>query len=217
VKRGLAILLAFAAACGPPATVKPGAPQPLRDPHVITLDGSPKVRRRMVPPEAFLRAYLMWFGGLAPAVVEKRARGENLFDTWLDYLGALGLPNDQLDSPRASNPNAVMLAAIGRLAEALCVRTVEHDRNARLEDRLVFAFEPGPMTTLSEFASRFDVLHRTFLGYPEKLAPGRASRFFAMYRTIAARHGTGEKLTADELGWVGVCTALVQHPETGLY
>ncbi|WP_437295617.1 hypothetical protein [Sorangium sp. So ce426] len=54
------------------------------------------------PAEAYLRTYLWLFGGLAPAEVERRARGDDkaaLFDTWGDYLVALGLPDHGVDLP----------------------------------------------------------------------------------------------------------------------
>jgi hypothetical protein len=113
-----------------------------------------------------------------------------------------------------------MLATLGRLAEALCVRSVEHDLRHKLpvEARVLFAFESIAEPTRADFAPRFDVLHRTFLGYPAELAPaGRIERFFALYRQVAANHPAGRPLSGDEAGWAAVCTALVQHPETGLY
>jgi len=208
-------------ACGQrPDLIEPSDTQPLPAPTESTLDQSLKTRRRMVPPEVFLRAYLTWFGGLAPLEVVKRARGNDLFEQWVDYLVALGLPDYQLDTPRVTQSNPIMLAAIGRLGEALCVRSAEHDLHAHtpLEQRVVFAFDPMSEPSLPEFASRFDVLHRTFLGYPANLAPaGRVDRFFALHRQVAANHASNPKLSPDELGWVAVCTALVEHPEAGLY
>jgi hypothetical protein len=88
---------------------------------------------------------------------------------------------------------------------------------------VVFAFEVTKAApTHAEFAARFDVLHRTFLGYPAELAPAdRVSRFYAFYNKIVAAHAPIKKpppvLTADETAWGAVCTALVQHPEVELY
>lgn len=199
--------------------IEPSAAQPLPPHTTIALDPTPKTRRRAVPAETVLRAFLGWFGGLAPHDTFLRARGNDLFDQWFYYLAALGLPDHHVDAPRVSQSNTVMLATIGRLGEALCVRSVEHDLRAKvpMSERLIFAFEVPTPTTIEAFAPAFDVLHRTFLGYPAKLAPGqRIARFFALYRDVAARGGS-KRLTADELGWVAVCAALVEHPEAWLY
>ena len=172
----------------------------------------------MVPPEAYLRAYLGWFGGLVPLDVQQRARPKQLFDAWDDYLAALGLPDYRTDLPRQTQSNTLMLATLGRLGEAMCVRAVEHDLHGKtppaIDARVVFAFD-----SKAEFAIGFDVLHRTFLGYPAKLAPAdRASRFQQLFTDVAKRHaGATNPLTADETAWAAVCTALVQHPEAELY
>lgn len=173
----------------------------------------------MVSPEVYLRAYLAWFGGLAPLDIQAKARPRGLFDAWDDYLAALGLPDYKTDVPRQTQSNTLMLATLGRLGEALCVRAAEHDLHAKtpLDQRVVFAFEAGPDDDLA-FATRFDVLHRLFLGYPAKLAPGdRVAKFHALYQDVAARHTAKGPLTSDETAWVAVCTALVQHPEAELY
>ena len=180
----------------------------------------------MVPPEVYLRAYLGWFGNLAPLDVQQRAKPKNLFDAWDDYLAALGLPDYKIDLPRQTQSNTLMLATLGRLGEALCARAAEHDLHAKtpLEQRVVFAFDTGApagseANADDAFAQRFDVLHRTFLGYPGALAPpDRVARFHQLFADVAARHaGAKNPLTADETAWVAVCTALVQHPEAELY
>ena len=76
-------LLVFLAAChaATPAVV-PSPPQPLPARDTIAIDTTPKERRRMLPPEVYLRAYLTWFGGLAPLDVQQRAKPKNLFDDW---------------------------------------------------------------------------------------------------------------------------------------
>jgi hypothetical protein len=191
---------------GSPAHTDP-APEPL------------KATKRMVPPEVFLRAYLTWFGGLVPEDAARRAHRDNLFDRWHAYLGALGLPDHDIDAPRATQSNTVMLATLGRLGEALCVRSAEHDLHGRTPsaEHTLFAFEPKDGLTRDEFAERLDVLHRTFLGYPLALAPAnRVERFKALYDGVQAR-GNSSKLSPSELAWAAVCTALVQHPEAGLY
>lgn len=209
------------AACAPVA-IAPSRPEPLPAARVTAIDTTPKERRRMMPPEAFLRAYLGWFGGLAPLDVQARAKPKNLFDAWDDYLAALGLPDYRIDLPRQTQSNTLMLATLGRLGEALCDRAAErdlHGNKVQVKNRVVFAFDVVPSPSEAQFADRFAILHLTFLGYPTRLAPEtRVTRFFALYQAVAARHaGTKQPLTADETAWAAVCTALVQHPEAGLY
>ena len=166
----------------------------------------------MLPPEVYLRAYIGWFGGLAPLDVQNRARPKGLFDAWDDYLAALGLPDYKIDLPRQGQSNTLMLATLGRLGEALCVRAAEHDLHAR-QPPVVFAFDPH-----GDFAAGFDVLHRTFLGYPAKLAPpDRVEKFHALFQAVHDRHPAKNPLNADETAWAAVCAALVQHPEAELY
>lgn len=175
---------------------------------------------RMVPPEAFLRAYLAWFDSDDPYDVFLRARGDDLLDRWPNYLAALGLPDHHVDAPRLTRSNTVMRAAIGRLGEALCVRAAQRDLHDRApaDKRMLFAFDAVAAPTRAQFATAFDVLHRTFLGYPSSLAPrNRVDRMFELYRRIAADRDPKAVLTADETAWVGVCTALVQHPEASVY
>jgi hypothetical protein len=163
----------------------------------------------------------MWFGGLAPHDVQLRARNHDVISQWHDEIGALGLPDHAFDFPRATRSNAVMAAEIARLGEALCVLAAEHDLaggKRPISTRTVFAFEPTPAPTREQFAPSFDVLHRTFLGYPLALAPSdRLDRFYALYQHVAGRHAAGHDLTADETAWVAVCTALVSHPEATIY
>ena len=213
--RWLAVFLLVA--CSTPDAIAPSAGAVL--PHAeVQLDTAPRQHRRMVPPEAFLRAYLMWFGGLAPDAVRRRAG--DLLGSWEDYLSALGLPDYAHDFPRVTQSNALMLSTMARLGEALCVRAAEHDLQGRMpiDQRLIFAFEAKPSPSRDEFAAGFDVLHRTFLGYPASLAPaGRIDRFYALYQKIAAHHAGATVLTPDETAWVAICAALVVHPEAELY
>ncbi len=202
-----ASVLVLLAACGS-STVKRSAMPPTRE---VILDTTPKEKRRMLPPEVYLRAYLGWFGGLAPLDVQNRARPRGLFDAWDDYLSALGLPDYKIDLPRQGQTNTLMLATLGRLGEALCVRAAEHDLHAH-QPPVVFAFDPH-----ADFEVGFDVLHRTFLGYPARLAPGRAQKFHALFEDVRARHEAKNPLTPDETAWAAVCAALVQHPEAELY
>lgn len=212
-----ALVLALVVGCGRPDVIAPTVST--MPPHARTvLDASPKASRRAVAAEARLRAYLLWFGDVGPREAFDRARGDELFDRWSSYLAALGLPDYHVDLPRVSRSNTLMLAALGRIGEALCIRSVERDlRGAPLADRVIFAFEPQDNMNRAGFAVRFDVLHRTFLGYPAALAPpDRIDRYYALYTRVARRAATG-KLAPAELGWAAVCAALVQHPEAGLY
>jgi hypothetical protein len=206
----------------------PAAPLPERG-HTAE-DATPKQDRRLIPAEAYVRTYLQLFGGLAPLEVQRRARGGDgatLFDTWDDYLSALGFPDYRLDFPRGTQTNALMMAAFERLGVALCDRAVERDLKATplplVKDRLIFSFAP-PAGAVSEaaFAPGFDALHRTFLGYPARLAPpGREASFLALYRDTAARHAEKgapkSRFTPAESGWAAVCYGLVRHPEFHLY
>lgn len=215
----LAIVIGLAASACSHASDKPAPLEPVavHPPTSREVLAPPGPQRRMVPPEAFLRAYLMWFGGLAPLDVQKR--GGALFDQWQDYLAALGLPDYAHDFPRVSQSNPMMLATLDKLAEVLCVRSVEHDLHQRAAPRVVFTFDPPPHPSLADFALGFDVLHRTFLGYPASEAPdGRIGRFYSLYQQVASEHATSAgTLTPDETGWVAVCTALAIHPEAEVY
>jgi hypothetical protein len=240
--RAAPILLACAVAnaCAPRASI-PAEPGPkLEARAVASVDTAPKEEPRMVPPEAYMRTYLSLFGGLAPLDVQKRARGAvgaQLFDTWDDYFAALGFPDYRIDIPRVPQTNALMVATFERLGVALCDRAVEHDLRSKppvpISERVIFAFDlpPGDVGR-AEFDTRFDVLHRTFLGYPASLAPPeRAPRFYALYDGIAKRHAAPStpqpspapsrpprsRFSPQEAGWAGVCYGLVRHPEFHLY
>ncbi|GAC1523209.1 MAG: hypothetical protein NVS3B10_23230 [Polyangiales bacterium] len=233
--RALLIALALAgAACGRPLERVVGSPAGQLAPRATLLeDTAPKAELRMVPPEVYMRTYLELFGGLLPSDAQKKARGgdgNNLFDTWDDYVSSLGLPDYRQDIPRQTQTNALMVASFERLGIALCDRAVEHDLpsgggkapSVALKDRVVFAFDaaPGPMTE-AQFAPRFDVLHRTFLGYPASLAPtARQPRYFALYQDIAANHAKAlpkSRFTPEQAAWAAVCYGLVRHPEFHLY
>ncbi len=201
--------------------------------ETMVADTAPKTELRMVPPEVYMRTYLQLFGGLLPSEAQKAARGSegnNLFDSWDDYVSALGFPDYRLDIPRQTQTNALMIASFERLGVALCDRAVEHDLGslgnasppAVGAPPIVFAFTPSPHAmTEEDFATRFDVLHRTFLGYPSSLAPPeRVPRYFALYRDIAANHAKAlpkSKFTPHQAAWAAVCYGLVRHPEFHLY
>ena len=199
----------------------------------IAQDTSPKESERLVPGEAYLRTYLTLFANLLPAgspltpvVVQKVARGADgsaLFDTWGDYLFEIGLPDYKSELPRALETNALMVATFERLGVALCDRAVEHDLRGAPAARAVFAFDPqaGAMTEAA-FTTRFDVVHRTFLGYPAGLAPtDRTHRFFQLWSDVSARHAAPDagkvRFLPAEAGWAAVCYGLVRHPEFHVY
>jgi hypothetical protein len=226
-----ATLLSSLVGCAhaPPESVTASPPTPLALVSTTPLDTAPKADLRLVSPEVYLRTYLRLFGGLTPVDAQKAAQGTQgraLFDTWDDYVSALGFPDYRLDVPRQSQTNAFMVATFERLGIALCDRAVEHDLHSKpllpIEQRLVFAFdEPTGPVGRAEFDPRFDTLHRTFLGYPASLAPkDRVERFYELYKDIVLLHPKASpksKLTPTDAGWAAVCYGLVRHPEFNLY
>jgi hypothetical protein len=214
---------------GLPSRIRATNAAPLEARHVVREDSAPKADLRLVPPEVYMRTYLQLFGGLAPIDAQKRARGKdgvNLFDSWDDYVSALGFPDYRSDIPRQVQTNALMVAAFERLGVALCDRALEHDLKSMpptpLGSRLVFDFDvPQAPLDAAGFATRFDVLHRTFLGYPVALAPAeRGPRFYGLYQQIVARHRQASpesRFSPAEAGWAAVCYGLIRHPEFQLY
>jgi hypothetical protein len=199
----------------------------------LAQDTAPKEGPRMVPPEAYLRSYLEIFGSAQPIDVQMDAKTKInnkdplLFDTWGDYLALLGLPDYANDIPRTTQTNALMLSTFERLGVALCDRAVEKDLKASpvvpVESRRVFAFDvPADAIDEKGFTGRFDVLHRTFLGYPAALATtDRTARFFKLYQDAVAKYSATDapatRFTPAEAGWASVCYGLVRHPEFHLY
>ncbi len=192
----------------------------------LAQDDSHKEGPRLLPAEVYIRMYLDLFGGLSPLDAEAAARGTDgtLFDHWSDYLASLGLPDYEKDIARVGQTNAIMVATFERLGLALCDRAVERDLRAKTgSKKVVFAFDLTPAEpTDKEFADRFDVLHRTFLGYPAVMAETpRISRFLKIYRDTVARHvalkGGTSSFTPTEAGWAAVCHGLVRHPELHTY
>ncbi|MCU0657058.1 MAG: hypothetical protein MUF64_17910 [Polyangiaceae bacterium] len=208
------------------------APSPLEEipGHSSLLqDTSPKELPRLMPAEVYIRSLLRIFGPLAPADMQAqfKALDATLFDTWNDYLAVLGLPDLRFDVPRAPQTNTLMVSTFERVGVALCDLAIQKDLKATpavpLDKRAVFAFDP-PKGVLTEalFATRFDSLHRTFLGYPAKLAltKDRTQRFFDLYKGTVERHknlDTPKKYSPEEAGWAAVCYGLVRHPEFHMY
>ncbi len=226
---GAALFSALLAGCGKGDELQPTPVTTLPGHEDLPQDSTPKNGPRLVPAETYIRTYLHLFGGLAPkeAQVALKAKDQNdLFDSWNDYVSSLGFPDYRVDIPRAGQTNTLMLATFERLGVALCDRSLEHDLGATappVDQRYVFAFDPGTGSPdLATFTPRFDVLHRTFLGYPASLGPTeRSSRFFDLYTSTVASHAaTGaptSRFTPDQAGWAAVCYALVRHPEFQLY
>ena len=227
---------AVACAPGPPSRVPQQPSPPLLAQSVVPEDTAPKHDLRLVPAEVYLRTYLALFGGLAPLDVQNKARGADraqLFDAWDDYVSALGLPDYRFDVPRQTRTHALMIATFERLGVALCDRAVEHDLEPDATgapvpagERLIFAFDvprDASVGTLDAagFSVRFDVLHRTFLGYPSALAPPeRVPRFYRLYEDIVANHGKASprsRFSPVQAGWAAVCYGLVRHPEFHFY
>jgi hypothetical protein len=206
---------------GTPVSMIPGH-------ETLPQDTTPKEGPRLMPAETYIRSYLQLFGGLAPLEVQERARGRDgaaLFDAWNDYLASLGLPDYRFDLPRNEQTNALMMATFERLAVVLCDRAVETDLRGStpVDRRVIFAFDGTPAgLDRAGFASRFDVLHRTFLGYPARLAPtDRVGRFYTLYQQTVARHAApgapASRFTPEEAGWAAVCYGLARHPEFHAY
>nr|MBK7066572.1 hypothetical protein [Deltaproteobacteria bacterium] len=196
--------------------------------EVLAQDRTPKEPPRLMPAETLIRSYISLFGGLSPQALQVRLRGatsDNLFDTWGDYLSALGVPDYAVDIPRAPQTNPLMLAAFERIGVALCERAVQNDLRGAVatNDRVLFRFElpaGGRALTDEEFGARFDVLHRRILGYPAALAPAsRIPRFRTLYQGAVTRHADAgaRSFNGPEAGWASVCEGLVRHPEFHLY
>ena len=202
-----------------PASAIPG--------HESLQDNSPKEGPRLLHAEVYLRSYGRLFGDFTPAQVEEIGRGETpgaLFDRWGDYLASLGLPDYRADVNRGAATNSIMVATFDRLAIALCVRAVERELRGAIPvpNRRVFPFDnPDRALTDAEFDERFDRMHKTFLGYPVKLAEtDRLNRFRTLYRTAisdAEGNSLPRRLTAREIGWAAVCYGVARHPEFHLY
>jgi hypothetical protein len=230
---GVVSAVCFGAGCAaaPIPLVAPVPAGTLQPSAVALEDTTPKEDLRMVPPEVTMRTYLRLFGALAPLDFQRDARGRdggNLFDTWDDYVAALGFPDYRLDVPRQTQTNALMIATFERIGVALCDRALEHDWKGNeprpVQERVIFAFDPTKgNVSPADFASRFDVLHRTFLGYPASLAPAeRSQRFYALFEAISKGHAKVKaepksRFSPDEAGWAAVCYGLVRHPEFHLY
>jgi hypothetical protein len=228
----LGLLFSPILGCHPPLFIAGQDHGTLTASAVVPLDATPKEELRLVPQEVFLRNYLQLFGGLPLLEVQKRARatdGGQIFDNFGDYLSALGFPDYRSDLPRAPQTNALMVATFERMGEALCDRAIEHDLKQNpptpIDERVLYAFtlpeSPGALPE-KDFAERFDILHKTFLSYPAKLAPaGRTRAFFRLYQETVARHSQPgaprSRFTPQEAGWATVCYGLSRHPEYHLY
>jgi hypothetical protein len=205
-----------------PATAIPGH-------ESLSQDTTVKEGPRVLAAEVYMRSYLMLFGGLAPVPAQTalRAKDGALFDAWKDYLAALGLPDYRNEIGRSTQTNALMVATFERIGVALCEAAVEKELKdtARppVDKRIIYPFEVTAESNEAEFTTRFDVMHRTFLGYPaSEAATDRTKRFFALYNETIARHKdkttpTPTRFTPAQAGWATVCMGLVRHPEFHVY
>jgi len=240
-KRPQLALLALLVGCArdPSATEAASEPQPtvpsssasdLPGHGSLAQDNTPKEGPRLLPAEVYIQAYLDIFGGLSPMAAELASRGKEgsaLFDAWRDYTASLGMPDYEKDIARNGQTNAMMLATFERVGIALCDRAAERELDTTprpaLDKRTVFAFEPTPAApTEAEFATRFDVMHRIFIGYPAAMAETpRSKRFFDLYTSTVAKHSAkgapASGLSPQSAGWAAVCYGLVRHPEFHTY
>lgn len=211
----------------PGPTPTPGKVTDLPGHESLRHDTSHKEGPRTLSAESYIRSYLFLFGGLSPLDTQTALRASGtttqdntLFDAWNDYLGALGMPDYRDDIARSTQTNALMLAAFERIGVALCDRAAERDLKTGTAPSIIFTFQKtATLPTRTEFDTRFDVLHRRFLGYPAKLAPtDRGTRFFTLF-TNASGTGSdaGVRLTGQDAGWTAVCYGLIRHPEFHLY
>jgi hypothetical protein len=194
----------------------------------LAQDDTVKEGPRLLPAETYIRSFLTLFGGLAPVEAQTalRAKDGALFDAWKDYLAALGVPDYKADIARSTQTNALMMATFERIGVALCEAAVERELKdaARppADKRTIYPFDLTPAEpTEAEFTTRFDLMHRTFLGYPAALAEtDRVKRFHTLYQTTVTQHavkGTPTRFTPAQAGWAMVCMGLVRHPEFHAY
>jgi hypothetical protein len=230
---GLAALVLATLGCNksaaPSSNDIPSVPVSQIPGHGQLEDNSHKEGPRLMPAETFIRSYISVFGALAPLDLQTKLQGTDgagLFDTWRDYLAALGMPEYMNEIARSTQTNALMIATFERTGVALCDRAVQADLVAgpTLDKRVVFAFDVPATGDIDDagFASRFDVLHRTFLGMPASAAPAdRVTKFLDLYRATVSRHAAkgapASKFTPQQAGWATVCYGLVRHPEFHLY
>jgi hypothetical protein len=191
----------------------------------LPVDRTHKEGPRVLPAEVYIRSYLQLFGGLTPIAAQAQGARDGLFDQWNDYIQSLGLPDHRIDLARNTQQTMLSAATIERLSIALCDRAVLRDfrGNDPPSARVVFAFAtPASVeaVTPATFATQFDSLHRTFLGYPARLAPAaRGARFYQLFQGAAQAQATARgagatpSFTPVEAGYAAVCYALARHPE----
>jgi hypothetical protein len=232
----MAVALIPLAAChrAPPELVRP---QVASVPDVAVAPRESFIPRepRLMPAETLIRSYTAIFGDLVEPEARTRYDRSNQrgrYFGWSEQLSALGLPDYTRDQARASQTNTIMIAAFEKLAIALCDRAAIRDLRldkanvkplspelkalVQVEAPPVFAFEPksAPLSE-ADFVPRFDVLHRTFLGYPAALAPReREAEFYALYKKVEQRHVAAKSGQAPHIpAWSAVCQGLARHPE----
>lgn len=226
------LLMVAGCRSAPPELVKPRE-QPAAAVQTAPRESFEPREARLVAAETLIRSYTAIFGDL---MIPEHRKGYDVSNRnaryfgWQEHLSALGLPDYLQDLPRVTQTNTVMVAEFERLAATLCDRAANKDLRpgankpltpelkalVQVEAPPVFAFQakPGPIT-LDEFRPRFDVLHRTFLGYPAELAPPeRTPEFHALYTQVEARHRKeGKGAPPFVSAWSAVCQGLSRHPE----
>jgi hypothetical protein len=185
--------------------------------------------------ESLVASYTAIFGDLmdldAREQADRQSRSARYYG-WSERLSALGLPDYTRDLPRVTQTNTIMVGAFEQIASTLCDRAAlrdlvptrasvkaiapEQQALAYVDAQRVFDFEPklAPLAE-SDFGPRFDVLHRTFLGYPAGLGPPeRTHEFFVLYKDVEQRHGAANRGHMPHVvAWSAVCQALTRHPE----
>lgn len=230
----MAFLLALLSACrhAPPELVPSHVAEQVRV-DVAPRDAFVPREPRLMPAESLIRSYTSIFGDLATPEVRAQydaASRKARYFGWHNHLSSLGVPDYSRDQPRVGQSNTIMVAAFEQIGIELCDRAAVRELHpikpkalspdlqalVQVQAPPVFAFDQkaGPLTQ-SDFTPRFDVLHRTFLGYPVALAPKeREPEFFALYKKVEARRANAKKGYPPHVAaWSAVCQGLVRHPE----
>jgi len=97
-----------------------------------------------------------------------------------------------------------MLATFGRLGEALCIRSAEHDLHERpdIGKRIVFSRSIRWGALRSRLFSAVRRPSPNLPRYPAELAAAnRVGRFYGLFVTVSANHTKDPRLSPEELAW----------------
>ena len=174
-----------------------------------------------------MRSYLQLFGGLAPLDAQTALRGNNgLFDTWRDYLAALGMPDYTLEIARNPQTNSLMIATFERMGVALCDRAVEKELQADTRRRRRHS-ERSSLSSRPQ-RSRRRPIHRALrhpssdfsrLSGQARQKPIACPLLQDLHRHRGRPRGQGRSqilFTPPLAGWATVCYGLVRHPSSTL-